>query len=128
MKQVIIGALFLVLNCFFCLDYGLADASLESKKVAQEIYQEFLSPFCPGRALGDCPSSSANRLKDRILDDLNAGKSKQEVFDSLVQEFGEEYSSKPDLSGFSAFAWLVPIMFFALLVLVGYKFVIRWST
>lgn len=84
------------------------DPSLES---AEQIYSEVLSPFCPGRALKDCPSSSADELKTKILIDLNSGKSKQEILDELYQTYGDDIRSVPAFKGLGLFAWLAPVLF-----------------
>ena len=98
----------------------LADSS-SAESTANEIYYQILSPFCPGRSLADCPSTKANELKVEILTELKSGKSKSEVLDIVFQKYGDEFNSKPPLSGFAAFAWIIPIIFFLLVGIFMYR-------
>lgn len=86
------------------------------ERTAESIYQEVLSPFCPGRALQDCPSKAASDLKLEIKSELEAGKSKEQVLDNLYKKFGDSIRAVPPFAGFGIFAWITPIVF---LVLVG---------
>lgn len=91
-------------------------------QTAKEVYQEFLSPFCPGRALADCPSGKAKELKLEILEELKSGKSKIEVMSELESQFGEELNANPGLSGLGLWVWLVPGTF----VLLALFLIIKW--
>ena len=116
--KIIFITLFLPLISFSSL---LAEDRPEvlNKQIANQIYQEFLSPFCPGRALADCPSTKANELKQSIFNDLKSGQTKDDILSNLEREFGSEYNAKPKLSGFAGLAWLVPLIFIILLVIIG---------
>lgn len=102
------------------LPVGLLSADVKSE--SQEIYQEFLSPFCPGRSLADCPSKRATELKLEISGKLEAGQDKELVLSELMKEYGEHLNSKPATTGFALLAWAVPIVF----VLLACVFVFRW--
>ncbi len=106
----------------------LAEATPEAKQQAHEIYQEFLSPFCPGRALSDCPSSKADLLKNRILNELSEGQTKEAVLHNLETEFGAEYNAKPKLTGFAGLAWMIPLGFILILLILGIFWIKRASS
>ena len=90
--------------------------------IAKEIYAEVYSPFCPGRLLQDCPSSSANELKIQIKNDLASGQTKTEVIQALLEKYGKELGALPSVSGFSSLAWIIPIFF----VLLGLVVIRSW--
>lgn len=94
--------------------------NMNPQTTANEIYYQVLSPFCPGRALADCPSTKAHELKLEILQELESGKSKAEVLDIVFKKYGDEFNSKPPLSGFASLAWIIPILFFTILGLIFY--------
>lgn len=94
----------------------------ELKKNANEVYSSVLSPYCPGRLLSHCPSSSADLLKQKIHDELAKGKSKQEVMNDLYKEFGDEIKAAPSFSGFGAVGWIAPILFIG----IGLFFLLRF--
>ena len=85
---------------------------------AHSIFSEVLSPFCPGRALLDCPSGSASELKNKIREELRAGKNKDQIMNELYTLYGDEISSVPRLRGFGLLAWLGPLVFFILGILI----------
>ncbi len=123
MMKELIKAIFFVVNILLISNLLLADTKVESKQIAEEVYQEFLSPFCPGRALSDCPSSKAEDLKKKILVDLDQGQTKETVIRNLETEFGSELNAKPKFSGFAGLAWFIPITFMLVLALIGYRWV-----
>ena len=108
--------IFVLIFSFSC--NSLAENS--SLKSAQEIYYETLSPFCPGRSLADCPTEQSKDLKARILQDLESGKSKQEVLSKVLSDYGQHLSAKPSLSGFNLFAWIIPIS----VIIIGFVVVV----
>lgn len=82
-----------------------------SEQAANEIFAEVLSPFCPGRALGDCPSSKATELKEEVRTMLKGGSTKEQVLAELFERFGDQISALPPASGFGLWAWLAPGIF-----------------
>lgn len=87
---------------------------------ADYVFTHFLSPFCPGRTLQDCPSNSATELKDQIKVRIAAGGDKHQIFNDLLGQFGEQYRAAPEAQGFGLLAWIAPAVF----LLIG-VFVIR---
>ena len=78
------------------------------------VFTHFLSPFCPGRTLQDCPSEKATELKTEIRNRLVSGQTEDQVLNDLLKEYGEQYRAAPTMSGFGSLAWLMPLGFFAL--------------
>ncbi|MEZ4753813.1 MAG: cytochrome c-type biogenesis protein CcmH [Bdellovibrionota bacterium] len=92
------------------------------KAKAEKIYSTVLSPYCPGRLLSHCPSSSADQLKLRIYEDLNQGKSNDQIINELYAEFGEDIRATPEFSGFGIIGWLMPALF----LLIGFLLIFRF--
>lgn len=89
-------------------------AAVDSERAAQEIFGEFMSPFCPGRLLRDCPSGAAHDLKQSIRSDFESGKTKADVEARLVALYGNEVWASPSSEGFGIWAWITPVLFVAL--------------
>jgi cytochrome c-type biogenesis protein CcmH len=100
------------LNIFLC---QFSDSDLRS------VYLEIQSPFCPGRALSDCPTEKAQKLRDEIRLSLEAGRSKDEVVEDIIARYGEEYRAKPKASGFGILAWLMPFAFILFVASLFFK-------
>lgn len=76
--------------------------------VANEISAEIMSPYCPGVTLHDCPSSEADAMRERIRDMAAAGKSKDQIMDELVSQYGETIRAVPSADGGGITAWILP--------------------
>lgn len=86
----------------------------EQDAVAERIFLNAMSPYCPGKLLANCPTSQSSELKKRIFKEAGEGKSYEQIMEMLYGEFGEEtIRSAPKLEGFGRFAWLMPLVFFA---------------
>jgi cytochrome c-type biogenesis protein CcmH/NrfF len=114
-----------VLLCVLILSCSSAQAEQKSDakeifvdRELQDIAAEVISPFCPGRLLRDCPSTSARELMTEIEARLTHGESKQQIKDDLITKYGDTIRAQPQFSGTGVLAWLAPFIFLAL-TLVG---------
>jgi len=108
-RRTLIGAAAVILAALCAAQGAWAqDQAIDTK--AQELYDEVMSPFCPGRLLANCPSSQAADLRDRIREQLAAGEAKEDVIDGLYAIWGEEVLGARR----NAIAWLVPVAVIAL--------------
>ena len=85
------------------------------KTTLADIEDEVMCPVCgtPLELASEAPQAERQRaLIQRLIDDC---RSKEEVKDALVAEFGEEVLASPDDEGFDLAAYLVP----ALAILLG---------
>ncbi len=99
-----------------------ADGPSKHEETMQEISASIMSPFCPGRLLVDCPSSSATELRHNILERLNRGESRAEIEEALITVYGEAMRAAPRAEGFGLVAWVAPFF----LLVVGFLFVVLW--
>jgi len=85
-----------------------------------EMIDELMSPYCPGRTLRNCPSSDAGELIHWIEAQDAQGREREEVFNQLLSEYGDEIRQAPVATGWGAAAYVVPVLaFVAGGVLVG---------
>lgn len=76
----------------------MAPDEAEPERVLAELSNELMSPYCPGRTIASCPSGQARKLEDHILAEAQAGKTREEIEQSLVERFGPEiigYAPQP---------------------------------
>jgi cytochrome c-type biogenesis protein CcmH/NrfF len=90
-----------------------------------EIEGEVMCPVC-GTLLALAESPQAQREKDFIARLIAEGKSKEEVKDALVAQYGNAVLALPQDSGFDLSAYLVPIIAFLVAVLALGFGVYRW--
>jgi len=89
------------------------------------IEAEVMCPIC-GTLLELAESPQARREKVFVARLVAAGKSKAEVKDALVAQYGPSVLALPKASGFDLSAYLVPILAIAIAVVALAFSVLRW--
>jgi cytochrome c-type biogenesis protein CcmH/NrfF len=89
------------------------------------IEAEVMCPVC-GTLLELAESPQARREKVFVAKLVAEGKSKAEVRDALVAQYGPSVLALPKASGFDLSAYLVPILAIAIAVVVLVFSVLRW--
>ena len=85
-----------------------------------DIEDEVMCLEC-GTALNVSNSQVADQERDFIAELISQGKTKQQVKDALVAEYGPRVLAEPSDDGFELTAWLVPLLLaLGALVLVGF--------
>lgn len=88
----------------------------EGKDALQrELEYEIMAPCCYGSPVGDHDSEAARQVKARIAGMLAEGKTKEEIIDLFVAEYGERILARPRARGFNLLAYIMP----PLILLVG---------
>ena len=90
-----------------------------------DVEDEVMCPIC-GTLLELADSPQARREKALIAELIAEGRSKDEIKDALVAEYGSEVLAEPEGSGFDLSAYLVPAIGFAIAVIALAIGVARW--
>jgi cytochrome c-type biogenesis protein CcmH/NrfF len=77
---------------------------------AYDVWHDTMSPYCPGRTLAECPSPQADQLRRWILDQAEAGTSRETVQEMLFERFGSQVLTAPRAEGWGLAAWMIPIL------------------
>ena len=75
-------------------------ADREAEQLLSTLSTDLMSPFCPGRTIAACPSSQARKLEERILAEAKSGKTREQIEQSLVDDYGSHiigYRPPPSL-------------------------------
>lgn len=96
-----------MLATLMCVAWGARAA--DAPGWATTLANELMSPYCPGRALPDCPSPQATDLRRWIIAQEEAGRTHDDVMGELLGRFGDELLQKPRAEGFGLAAYLVPL-------------------
>lgn len=96
-----------------------------SSSTLNELEGEVMCPVC-GTLLGLAESPQAQREKAFILRLIAAGKTKEQIKDALVAEYGDEVLALPPRSGFDLSAYLVPVIAFVLAAVALAIGILRW--
>ena len=73
-----------------------------------QLSREMMSPYCPGRALSDCPSPPAAELRQWIVEQEKAGISRSAVEEELFRVYGDQLLQAPRAEGMGLMAYLIP--------------------
>lgn len=88
------------------------------KTLDQRVYDvgsQLKCPVCQSESVADLPSLIAQQMRGVIRQQLQAGRSEQQVMQYFINTYGEQIAWSPPWQGFTLLAWLVPIA----LILIG---------
>lgn len=85
-------------------------AAAEDAPWRYDVYNELMSPYCPGRTLNDCPSGQAEELREWIAAQEDAGRPRTEVEEQLYRLYGDAMRSAPRAQGWGLAAYLIPVV------------------
>jgi len=91
---------------------GAPPAGAEEEGWSYQLWNELMSPYCPGRTLADCPSGQAEQLRLWIVDQERQGRPREDVAREIYERFGDVVLAAPRASGFGLAAYLIPLAFF----------------
>jgi cytochrome c-type biogenesis protein CcmH len=97
----------------------------EPRASLPDLEDEVMCPTC-GTVLGHAFSPQAERQRAFIRAQIEQGKTKQQIKDALVAEFGEDVLATPRDEGFDLTAYLVPIAVIASAALAIAIGLLRW--
>ncbi len=89
-----------------------APALAEEEGWGYAMANELMSPYCPGRALAECPSPQAEDMRRWILAQEEAGRSKADVEAELLLNFGDQLLQAPRAEGLGLIAYIAPLVLF----------------
>lgn len=125
-REALRGALLLALLVLL-LAAAPAGAETEVDRETREIARDMRCVICNNLSVADSPSDLAADMRAIIRQQLEAGRSRQEIEEYMVARWGEQVLLNPPARGFNLLVWGGPILvLLAGLVIVGYA-LNRWS-
>jgi cytochrome c-type biogenesis protein CcmH/NrfF len=105
---------------------GPASASAAAPRTSvSDLEDEVMCPIC-GTLLELSSSPQAQRERAFIARLVAEGRSKSQIEDALVAQYGPEVLAEPSGSGFDLSAWLVPVLAFLVAAVALSVAVWRW--
>ena len=82
-------------------------------KVEQnEIFKNIRCLICQGQSVADSNSEFAQTIKLVVKDQINEGKSEKEIYDFLVEKYGDWIIYKPPFNSNNFLLWILPYLVF----------------
>jgi cytochrome c-type biogenesis protein CcmH/NrfF/cytochrome c-type biogenesis protein CcmH/NrfG len=94
----------------------------------REIATELRCVVCQNLSVADSPSEMAQQMRAIVREQVEAGKSAQEIKEFFVSKYGEWVLLKPKTTGISALLWILPYLALLLGVGAALLFLRRLST
>lgn len=88
---VVLLAVFMALPTLAQENATAARSPGEVSSMTRELSQEIYSPYCPGKTVAMCPSGGASDLRQEIQGMVADGKTKDEIKEAIIDQYGEEY-------------------------------------
>ena len=100
-----------VIIFFIILNFNVVNAvtfSVDSNKILKNLR----CLICQGQSVADSNSEFAQTIKIVVRDQINDGKSEKEIYDFLIEKYGEWIVYKPPLNKVNFLLWLLPYLVF----------------
>src|SRR5438034_8062470 len=83
---------------------------------------------CQGESVADSPATLSLQMRGVIRQQLQSGKSEQEVIQYFVSRYGDRILLSPPIQGLTLLAWLVPIALMIAGVLLVFFVLRSWQS
>jgi cytochrome c-type biogenesis protein CcmH len=103
------------LKIFFSIIFFLSLTPLHSnnnKTELLEIYKNLRCLVCQGQSIADSNSDFAATVKLVVQDQINTGKTKDEIYSFLISKYGEWIVYQPTFSKNNLLLWALPYVVF----------------
>jgi cytochrome c-type biogenesis protein CcmH len=126
-RVLVVGVLIIIAATWLTLLVSASTHKTLDERV-REVGSQLKCPICQGESVADYPSFLAQEMRQVIREQLQKGKSEQEVIQYFVNSYGSQIAWSPPWQGFTLLAWLVPIMLLLGGVVVLYTTLRDWRT
>ena len=98
--------------------------SVAVKEVAQNLV--CLCGDCNRESLATCLCSFATSLRQELAADLDAGRTRQQIIDQFVDQFGPVVLATPPAEGYNLLAWIAPAVALILGIAMVRSVLLSW--
>ncbi len=102
-----------------------AAAAPDLDERTREIASELRCVVCQNLSVADSPSEMAQQMRAIVREQVQAGKTAEQIQDFFVSKYGEWVLLKPKTTGFSALLWILPYVVLVIGVIAALLFVRR---
>ncbi len=75
----------------------------------RDVAKEFRCPTCTGLSVLESDAGFSIQIKEQVQEQLNLGKSHDQIIEYFVQRYGAWILREPPAQGINALAWIIPI-------------------
>ena len=102
-----------VIFILICMNFkSIATSSSFSEEQTINITKNLRCLICQGQTIHESNSDFAESMKKYIKDELENGKTNDEVFSSLIEKYGQWIVYDPGISRNTLLLWALPLLLF----------------
>ena len=116
-----------LLSIFLLPRMAAAAVAPDLEDQTRALAAELRCVVCQNLSVADSPSEMAQQMRAIVREQLQAGKTPEQVKDFFVSKYGEWVLLKPKTSGFGLLLWLLPYVALAAGVIIALWFIRRWT-
>ena len=120
------GLILFLLSSFFFLSLSFGQTT-ELERQVFDISRELRCPVCTSEAVADSNADVSIEMRNIIQEQLEEGKSREEILGYFQASYGDWILLNPPKSGLHLFVWLLPLIAGAIGVLLLAYFFRRWT-
>jgi len=85
--------------------------SIDQESRYQALIENIRCPVCQGQSIGDSNSSLAKDLREQVRQMIISNKSNKEIFQFMVDRYGDFVVFKPPINWKTYLLWFAPLVF-----------------
>ncbi|MGZ8519863.1 MAG: cytochrome c-type biogenesis protein CcmH [Candidatus Binatia bacterium] len=105
-----------------------AASTTEIEDRTREISTELRCVVCQNLSVADSPSEMAQQMRAIVREQVQAGKSTEQIKEFFVSKYGDWVLLRPKTTGVSALLWILPYVVLVCGVIAALWFIRRWTT
>ena len=98
-----------IIAFFVILNFNIVNAETFSVD-SNNIFKNLRCLICQGQSVADSNSEFAQTIKLVVRDQINNGKSEKEIYNFLIEKYGEWIVYKPPLNKVNFILWIFPYL------------------
>ena len=76
-----------------------------------QVFNNLRCLICQGQSVADSNSEFSQIIKSVVIDQIDNGKSEKEIYDFLIEKYGEWIVYKPLFNKYNFLLWTLPYLF-----------------
>ena len=100
---------FLILIFIFFSTNSFAD---NNSPIENKIFKNLRCLICQGQSIADSNSEFSQTIKLVVKDQIKEGKTEKQIYNFLVEKYGEWIVYKPSLNKTNFLLWMIPYLIF----------------
>ncbi len=107
---ILIAALTLITAVWSFVLFNPASSQRTLDQRTHDVAEQLKCPICQGESVADSTTYLSQQIRQSIHDQLQAGRSEQQVIQYFKDRYGDGIVWSPPTQGFTLLAWIVPVL------------------